>query len=85
MAGGILRKRERKVSPRGPGGELAAGGWVGQERGMQGWGLVLRGRQQQCLCPARFCDARHQHQQPHAARRAGSADLQLTLIGAFSN
>ena len=43
MAGGILRKRERKVSPRGPGGELAAGGWAGQERGVQGWGLVLRG------------------------------------------
>ena len=43
MAGGILRKRERKVSPRGPGGELAAGGWAGQERWVQGWGLVLRG------------------------------------------
>lgn len=32
MAGGISRKKERKVGPRGPGGELAAGGSAGQER-----------------------------------------------------
>lgn len=32
MAGGILRKKERKVSPRGPGGELATGGLADQER-----------------------------------------------------
>ena len=32
MAGGISRKKERKVGPRGPGGELAARGSAGQER-----------------------------------------------------
>lgn len=78
MAGGISRKKERKVSPHGPGGELAAGGLGDQERPCPSvWSLVLRWQQQPCLCRAHFHDARHEHQQHHAALRAGSTDLQV--------